>query len=136
MVGHKLYNKYAPQTTFLQLGEARVHSSIVEASKHARMTKEERVMMTTTSSTLASDMIDDATHLSDSKLISSLEGELKVWGYLMTQYNLKAGLRKFGVRGKMAAMEEMMQPHIMDTWKAVDPTKLSQVEQMQALSLL
>ncbi len=85
---------------------------------------------------LASDMIDDAMHLSDPELILSLEEELKVWGYLMTQYNLKARLRKFGVRGKMAAMEEMTQLHIMDTWKAMDPTKLSQEERMQALSLL
>jgi hypothetical protein len=71
------------------------------------MTKKERAMMTTTSNALASDMINDATHLSNPKLISSSEEELKVWWYLMTQYNLKARLRKFGVRGKMAAMEEM-----------------------------
>jgi hypothetical protein len=36
----------------------------------------------------------------------------------------------------MAAMEEMMQLHIMDTWKAMDPAKLSREEQMQVLSLL
>ncbi len=78
------------------------------------MTNEERVMMTTMSNALASDMINDAMHLSNPKLISSSEEELKVWGYLITQYNLKARLRKFGVRGKIAAMEEMMQLHIMD----------------------
>jgi hypothetical protein len=46
------------------------------------------------------------------------------------KYNLKAGLRKFGVNGKMVAMEEMMQLHIMDMWKAMDPAKLSREEQM------
>jgi hypothetical protein len=51
-----------------------------------------------------------------------------VWGYMMTQYNLKAGLRKFGDKGKTAAMEEMMQLHIMDTWKVMDPAKLSREE--------
>jgi hypothetical protein len=135
-IGHQPYDEYAPQTIFLQLGDALGHSSVVEVGKLARMTKEERVMMTTTSNMLASDMIDDATHLSDPKLILSLEEEFKVWGYLMTQYNLKAGLRKFGVGGKTAAMEEITQLHIMDTWKAMDPTKLSQEERMQALSLL
>ncbi len=39
----------------------------------------------------------------------------------MTQYNLKAGLKKFGEKGTSAAMEELMQLHIMDTWKAMDP---------------
>jgi hypothetical protein len=33
-------------------------------------------------------------------------------------------------------MEEMMQLHIMDTWTAMVPAKLSQAEQMRALSLL
>jgi hypothetical protein len=55
---------------------------------------------------------------------------------MMMQYNLKAGLQKFGDKGKMVAMEEMTQLHIMDTWKAMDQAKLSQEEQMQALLLL
>jgi hypothetical protein len=54
----------------------------------------------------------------------------------MTQYNLKAGLKRFGDRGKTAAMEEMTQLHIMDTWKVMDPADLSHEEQMQALSSL
>ena len=54
----------------------------------------------------------------------------------MTQYNLKAGLRRFGDRGNATAMEEMTQLHIMDTWKVMDPAGLSQEEQMQALSSL
>ncbi len=54
----------------------------------------------------------------------------------MTQYNLKAGLQKFGKKGASAAMEELTQLHIMDTWRAMDPSKLSQEERMQALSSL
>jgi hypothetical protein len=61
---------------------------------------------------------------------------MMVWGYMMIQYNLKAGLRKFGDKAKRAAIEEMMRLHIMDTWKAMDPEKLSQEERLQALSLL
>jgi hypothetical protein len=36
----------------------------------------------------------------------------------------------------LAVMEELSQLHIMDTWKAMDPTKLSQEEHMWALSSL
>ncbi len=93
-------------------------------------------MATTASNALGMDMVDSATHVNDPKLVSSLEEEMMVWGYMITQYNLKAGLWKFGDKGKMAAMEEMPQLHIMDTWKAMDPAKLSREEQMQALSLL
>jgi hypothetical protein len=100
------------------------------------MMKEERLTTTTASSALGTDMVDDATHINNPELVSSLEEEMMVWGYMMTQYNLKAGLRKFGDKGKMVAMEEMTQLHIMDTWKVIDPAKLSWVEQMQALSSL
>jgi hypothetical protein len=65
-----------------------------------------------------------------------LEEEVKIWGYMMTQYNLKAGLRKLGDRGKTARTEEMTQLHIMDTWKAIEPAKLSREEWMRALSSL
>ncbi len=93
-------------------------------------------MATTASNALGTDMMDNATHVNDPELVFSLEEEMMVWGYMMTQYNLKARLRKFGDKGKMAAMEEMMQLHIMDMWKAMDPAKLSREEQMQALSLV
>ncbi len=93
-------------------------------------------MVTTTINALGMNMVDDATHINDPELVSSLEEEMMVWGYMMTQYNLKAGLWKFGDKAKMAVMEEMMQLHIMDMWKAMDPAKLSREEQMQALSLL
>ncbi len=39
---------------------------------------------------LALDMIDNMTHISNPKLITYSEEEIKVWGYVMTHYNLKA----------------------------------------------
>ena len=85
-------------------------------------------MATTASNALGMDMVDAGTHVNNTELVSSLEEEMMVWGYMMMQYNLKAGLWKFGDKGKTVAMEEMTQLHIMDTWKAMDPAKLSQEE--------
>jgi hypothetical protein len=51
---------------------------------------------------------------------------MKVWVYLMTHYNLKPGLRMFGARGSTATMDELTQLHVMDTWTAMDPSKLTQ----------
>ena len=38
----------APRTTFLQLGTAQAHRIVLEANRLARMTKEERLLTTTT----------------------------------------------------------------------------------------
>ncbi len=92
------------------------------------MTKEECLKATTAINALEMDMVDNLTHVNDPELVSSSEEEMMVWGYMMMQCNLKAGLRKFGDKAKMAAMEEMTQLHIMDTWKAMDPAKLSREE--------
>jgi hypothetical protein len=46
------------------------------------------------------------------------------------------GLKKFGTQGKTAAIKELMQLHVMGTWTAMDPAKLSREEQMKALLLL
>jgi hypothetical protein len=54
----------------------------------------------------------------------------------MTQYNLKPGLRKFGNKGEMAAVNELTQLHVMDTWKPMYADKLSREQRMQALLLL
>jgi hypothetical protein len=99
---------------FLQLGEARAHRSFVEANRLARMSKEEQVLATTTVNMLEYDMIDDVDHEIDREMVTNSEDEVKVWGYTLTQYNLKAGLQKFGNKGASAAMEELMQLHIMD----------------------
>jgi hypothetical protein len=45
-------------------------------------------------------------------------------------------LQKFGQRGADAAVKELTQLHVMDTWTAMDPTKLTREERIQALSSL
>jgi hypothetical protein len=57
------------------------------------MTKEERLLATTTSP--IEPMIDDTMHEIDPELCTTSQEEMMVWGYLMMQYNLKPGLRKF-----------------------------------------
>ncbi len=58
-----------------------------------------------------------------------------VWAYIMTQYNLKPGLQKFGARGASAAVKKLTQLHIMDTWTLLEVSKLSREQQMCAISL-
>ena len=80
--------------------------------------------------------IDDATHKIDPKLCTTSQEEMMVWAYMMTQYNLKPGLRKFGARGVTAAVKELTQLHIMDTWTQLEASKLSREQRMHALSSL
>jgi hypothetical protein len=80
--------------------------------------------------------IDNTVHRIDTALTTTSEVELKVWGYVMTQYNLKPGPRKFGQRGQTAAVKELTQLHIMDSWTPLQAEKLSQEQWMQALSSL
>ncbi len=81
-------------------------------------------------------LVDDTEHTVDSELVTDSEDDMKVWGCLMTQHNLKPGLRKFGDKGAKAAMDKLTQLHIMDTWMAMDPLKITQEDRMRALSLL
>jgi hypothetical protein len=81
-------------------------------------------------------IMDDTVHTIDLKLVTNLTGELMAWAYLMTQYNLKPGLRKFRAQGETAVINKMMQLHVMDTWTAMDPAKLTREERMKALSSL
>jgi hypothetical protein len=98
------------------------------------MTQHERMMSTTTCT--PKDFIDDAVHDTDVALLTSLEAKLSVWAYMMVQFNLKPGLRKFGSKGEKAAMKELTSLHVMDTWKPMDVTKLSREQRMRALSSL
>jgi hypothetical protein len=132
--GIQPYDTYAPRTTFLQLGTVRAHRSVLEANRLTRMTKEERLLATTT--TTLEPFVDDATHRVDQAMYTTSEEELGVMAYLLTQYNLKPGLRKFGTRGEKAALKEMTQLHIMDTWTPMDAGKLSREQRMRALSSL
>ena len=126
--------RYTPQTTFLQLGEVRAHRSVMDAIKLTGATREERMHATTWIGTTMTQ--DDTDHTVDRELVTTSEDEFKIWAYVMTQYNLKPGLRKFGTRGATAAVEELTQLHIMDTWTAMDPSKISREERMKALSSL
>ena len=80
--------------------------------------------------------IDDATHKIDPKLCTTSQEEMMVWAYMMTQYNLKPGFRKLGARGVTAAVKELTQLHIMDTWMPLKVSKLSKEQQKRALSSL
>ncbi len=107
--------------------------NLMQAAQLLRMMKEEQVLFTSSSD---SPLIDNTIHRVDRTLITTSENELKVWGYLMTQYNLKPGLRKFGNRGKKAAVKELTQLHVTDTWTPMHADKLSQEQWMRALSSL
>ena len=54
----------------------------------------------------------------------------------MTQYGLKAGLRKFGERADKAAVKELTTLHVMNTWKPKHMHELSKKERADALSSL
>ena len=112
----------------------RAHRSVLEANRLARMTKEERLLATTT--TALKPFIDNMTHQVYQAICTTSEEELGVMAYLLTQYNLKPGLRKFGTRGEKAALKEMTQLHIMDTWTPMEAGKLSREQRMRALSSL
>ena len=81
-------------------------------------------------------MVDDTVHRSDPEMMTSSTDEMMVWAYLMTQYNLKPGLKKFGIRGKATAMKELTSLHVMDTWTPMAAHELSREQRMRALSSL
>ena len=81
-------------------------------------------------------MINDVEHKQDLELITQSEDEMAVMKYLLTQYNLKAGLKHFVEKGIAAAKGELTQLHVMDTWVPEDPTMLSRDDKVKALSSL
>ena len=58
-IGNQPYDTYAPRTTFLQLGTVRVHRSVLEANRLARMMTEERLLATMTA--VSEPFVDDIT---------------------------------------------------------------------------
>ena len=81
-------------------------------------------------------MLNDVEHDQESELLTQLEDKMAVMKYLLTQYNLKAGLRHFGEKGIGADEGELTQIHVMDTWVPEDPAMLSRAEKVRALSSL
>ncbi len=118
--------------TFLHLGMAQAHRSVLEANRLARMTKEEGLLATMT--TASKPFIDDVPHQVDQAMCTTLEEELGVMAYLLTQYNLKPGLRKFGTQGEKAVLKEMTQLHIMNTWMPREAGNLLRKQRMRELS--
>ncbi len=90
---------------FLQLGETRAHRSVLYGAKFVKIIKEKWIHMTTCSA--IDRKIDEVNHTVDPILVTTCKAELKVWGYLMMQYNLKPGLCKCGARVKAGAIIEM-----------------------------
>ncbi len=135
VVGDQPYDAYAPSVQFLQLGEVRVHRSaltvINEQKLHSGEMVREQMPMTT-----ATIKINNAEHVVDKELMTMHKHKIAVWGHLMTQYNLKPVLGKFGKKGADAAVSELTQLHVMDTWKVMDPSQLSREERAKALSSL
>ncbi len=136
VVGNQPYDTYALRMAFLQLGTTQAHRSVLEATCLLRMSKEEQMTAMTSSTDFLKNTIDDTIHRNNLEMTMTSEDEIKVWGYLMTQYNLVLGLKKFGTQGETVTIKELTQLHVMDTWTATNPAKLSREEQVKALSLL
>ena len=83
-----------------------------------------------------SGILNDVEHDQDSELVTQLEDEMAVMKYLLTQYNLKVGLRHFGEKWIADAKGELTQIHVMETWVPEDPTMLSRAEKVKAISSL
>lgn len=52
----------------------------------------------------------------------------------MTQYSLKAGLKKFGKQGEAEVRKELGQFHDMSVFVPMDPTKLPKAKRASALA--
>ena len=73
-VGIQPYDTYTPRTTFLQLRTA--HRSVLEANRLARMTNEERLLATPT--TTSEPFVDDVMHRVDQAMCTTSEEKLGV----------------------------------------------------------
>ncbi len=108
---------------FLQLGETQVHRSMVEVIQSVEMSKNEQIHALIQLSNRNLN-VNNIKHMTDTALLTESEDKIKVWGYIMMQYNLKPGLCKFGACGAAAGVKELMQLHIMETWKPMHPSQL------------
>jgi len=135
VVGNQPYDTQAPRIQFLQLGEVRAHRSVLAAMMNETETTPSKGKQLHATTSIMGE-IDDTKHTIDAELTTKSEGKMVVGGYLMTQYNLKPGLHKFGKRGTKAAVSELTQLHIMDTWAVMDPGQLTREDKAKALSSL
>ena len=64
--------------------------------------------------------VNDTQHQIDNKLVVQDKHKIAIWGFLMTQYGLKAGLRKFESKGNKAAVKELTPKGEKATVKVLD----------------
>jgi len=88
VVGNQPYDTYAPRIQFLQLGEVRAHRSMLAAMTNETDTTPSKGKQLHATTSIMGE-IDDTKHAIDADLTTESEDEMAVWGYLMTQYNLK-----------------------------------------------
>ncbi len=131
-VGNQPYNTFSPQMTFLQLGETQAHRIVLNIMQNTGMTRNKQLHASVALPSISHN-IDDIEHMTDLEITTKSKAEIKVWAYMMTQYNLKPGLQKFGVQGAAVVVKELTQLHMIDTWTPMDPSKLGQEEKMKAL---
>jgi len=74
--------------------------------------------------------------LVDPDMFLPSKDKLAIFGYLMMQCSLKAVMRQFKGRAEDTATIKLTQLHVMDTWTPEDPTKLSRLDKIKALSSL
>jgi hypothetical protein len=134
VVGNQPYNAYAPRMQFLQLREVQAHRSVLAALEESNKEQcNDKEQMHATTGVVE---MDNTEHAKDRELTTTKDHEIAVWGYLMMQYNLKAGLQRFGDEGAKAEVSEPTQLHMMDTWSMMDPSQLSKEDRAKALSSL
>ncbi len=131
-VGNQPYDTFSPWMAFLQLGETRAHRGVLNAIQYAGMTRSEQLHALVPLPSIPHN-VNNVEHMTDLEMTTKSEAEIKVWTYMITQYNLKPSLQKFDARGAAAAVKELTQLHIMDTWTPMDPSKLGQEEKMKVL---
>ncbi len=113
-----------------------MHRSALAGSKEREINSTKATTEAQMHTTMGCVELNDVEHESNKELTTGDKHKVAVWAYLMTQYNLKPGLQKFGAKGELAAVSELMQLHVMDTWTVIDPVKLTREEQSKALFLL
>jgi hypothetical protein len=111
VLGMQPYDAYAPQVQLLQLGEVQAHRSALAAMTETKTSSagDNEQMHATTSVP----KINNTVHTANKKKTMTHIHEVAVWRYLMTQYNLKARLRKFEEKMAKAAVTKLMQLHVM-----------------------
>lgn len=64
------------------------------------------------------------------------EWEEYAFGIALQQYSIKAGLRKFGMRGEKAVSKELRQRHDMVTFFPLDPSTITREQRARAIASL